>query len=249
VRAEDWMGQPLQQHWPDLAQELERLPLTLDGGHRTLRFSNPDHNASLSLRLFRSDHGVGIGLVQHQAVAEIDQPLVQLLCSVIDTVQDALLITLAEPLDAPGPIIVYVNQSLLQQTGYLRHELLGRSPRLFQGLDTDRNVTKRFGKALRRWQQPHMEVLNYSREGLPYWVEIKVAPLADGDGWYTHWVSAQRDVSQRKAGEQHHGALGEVEYARRLEDQHVAERHERIEDAGEQPADQHLKEWSKRSHR
>ena len=86
VRAEDWMGQPLQQHWPDLAQELERLPLTLDGGHRTLRFSNPDHNASLSLRLFRSDHGVGIGLVQHQAVAEIDQPLVQLLCSVIDKI-------------------------------------------------------------------------------------------------------------------------------------------------------------------
>ena len=47
-----------------------------------------------------------------------------------------------------------------------------------------------------------MEVLNYTREGLPYWVEIKVAPLADGDGWFTHWVSVQRDVSRRKADQQ-----------------------------------------------
>ena len=202
VRADDWLGGPLQQHWPALAQELEDLPPTIEGGRRELRFSTPDHSGSLALRLFRSDHGVGIALLQHQAVAAIDQPLVQLLCGVINTVQDALLITLAEPLDAPGPIIVYVNQTLLLQTGYQRHELLGRSPRLFQGQDTDRHVSKRFGEALRRWQQPHMEVLNYSRGGLPYWVEIKAAPLADGDGWFTHWVSAQRDVSQRKAGEQ-----------------------------------------------
>ena len=200
VRADEWLGQPLHHHWPALAEELERQPLLL--GHRDLRFSTPDHRASLALRLFHTDTGLGIGLVQHQAVAERDQPLVQLLHSVINTVQDALLITLAEPMDSPGPITVYVNQSLLKQTGFKRHELLGRSPRIFQGIDTDHTVTRRFGKGLRRWKQPHMEVLNYSRDGLPYWVEIKVAPLADAEGWYTHWVSAQRDVSQRKAGEE-----------------------------------------------
>lgn len=200
--AADWLGKPLQQRWQALAEELERQPLELERGPRDLRLAGPDPGTSLALRLFRTDQGHGVALVQHESIAESDQPLVQLLCSVINTVQDALLITLAEPLDSPGPIIVYVNRSLLLQTGYQRHELLGRSPRLFQGQDTDRHVTKRFGKALRAWQQPHMEVLNYSREGLPYWVEIKVAPLADGEGLYTHWVSAQRDVSQRKAGEQ-----------------------------------------------
>lgn len=200
VRADEWLGQPLHEHWPALAEELERQPL--QQGHRDLRFASPDQSASLALRLFQTDQGVGIGLVQHQAVAERDQPLVQLLSSVINTVQDALLITLAEPMDAPGPITVYVNRSLLRQTGFQQHELLGRSPRIFQGIDTEPNVTRRFGQGLRRWKQPHMEVLNYSRKGLPYWVEIKVAPLADAQGWYTHWVSAQRDVSQRKAGEE-----------------------------------------------
>ena len=200
VQAGTWIGQSLQELWPALATELERLPP--DQGHCDLQLAIPDQSASLHLRLFHSDGGVGIGLVQHQAVADVDQPLVQLLCSVINTVQDALLITLAEPMDSPGPIIIYVNNALLRQTGYQRHELLGRSPRLFQGQDTDPSVTRRFGEGLRRWQQPHMEVLNYSRDGLPYWVEIKAAPLADGEGWYTHWVSAQRDVSHRKAGEQ-----------------------------------------------
>ena len=42
--------------------------------------------------------------------------------------------------------------------------------------------------------------------------------------------------------EQHHGALGEVEHARRLEDQNEAERHQRVHDACHQPADQHLDE-------
>jgi diguanylate cyclase (GGDEF)-like protein/PAS domain S-box-containing protein len=202
VAAADWQGQPLERHWPALAGTLEKLPATLERGHRELRLARPDHSASLALRLFRTDSGTGIGLVQHQAVAKVDQPLVQLLGSVIQTVQDALLITLVEPLDAPGPIIVYVNDSLLQQTGFRREELLGRSPRVFQGEGTDYNVTRRFGQELRRWQQTRMEVLNYSREGVPFWVEIKVAPLADADGLYTHWVSAQRDVSERKADEQ-----------------------------------------------
>lgn len=200
VQAQEWLGHPLQQHWPALAQELEQRPL--EQGHRDVRFNTPDRTASVVLRLFSCDSGIGVGLVRHTAVAEIDQPLVQLLCSVINTVQDALLITLAGPLEAPGPIIVYVNRSLLQQTGFQRHELLGRSPRLFQGRDTDHKVTRHFGQALRSWKQAHMEVLNYSRDGVPYWVEIKVAPLIDDEGWYTHWVSAQRDISQRKAGEQ-----------------------------------------------
>ena len=47
---------------------------------------------------------------------------------------------------------------------------------------------------------------------------------------------------QRQAGQQHHRALREVEHAGGLEDQHEAERHQRIEHAGEQAADQHFEE-------
>ena len=48
----------------------------------------------------------------------------------------------------------------------------------------------------------------------------------------------QPDEGQRR--EQHHRALGEVEHARGLVDQHEAERDERIHDPAQQPADDHL---------
>ena len=53
-----------------------------------------------------------------------------------------------------------------------------------------------------------------------------------------HAAFEQPDEGQR--GKQHHRALGEVEHARGLEDQHKAQCHQRVHDAGEQPADHDL---------
>ena len=202
VAAAQWLGQSLRCCWPALVERLDRESSRFRHGFQDWSISDPVMDSTLHVRLFSTDTGIGIGLVQHQAVAEADQPLVQLLSSVIETVQDSLLITLAEPMDSPGPIIVYVNCAFVEQTGYTRDQVLGRSPRLFQGRDTNQATTHEFGQSLRRWQQSRMEVLNYNCERQPYWVDLKVAPLADADGWYTHWVAAQRDVSERKAGEQ-----------------------------------------------
>lgn len=180
----------MQAHAPRLAEG--PVDLELPGPRGELR----------GIRLFRSDTGVGIGVLQGLDSSPSDHPLVQLFSGLFNAVQDSLLITLAEPIDAPGPVIVYANASLSEQTGYAPHELLGRSPRLFQGPGTDCSVTSRFRDELRQWHNCQMEVLNYSRDGQPIWIDLKVAPLADADGTYSHWVSVQRDVSDRKAGEQ-----------------------------------------------
>ena len=82
------------------------------------------------------------------------------------------------------------------------HELLGRSPRLFQGPETCRDTTARLRRAMDQWQPSRMQVLNYRRDGQTCWIDLKVAPMADTSGWYTHWVSVQRDVSDRFAHEQ-----------------------------------------------
>ena len=180
----------MQAHAPRLADG--PVDLELPGPRGELR----------GIRVFRSDTGVGIGLLQGSDSSPTDHPLVQLFSGLFNAVQDSLLITLAEPIHAPGPVIVYANASLSKQTGYAPHELLGRSPRLFQGPGTDRSITSRFRDELRQWRHSQMEVLNYSRDGQPIWIDLKVAPLTDADGWYSHWVSVQRDVSDRKAGEQ-----------------------------------------------
>ena len=46
-----------------------------------------------------------------------------------------------------------------------------------------------------------IELRNYRRDGAPFWVELSIVPVADEHGWFTHWVSVQRDVSERKAME------------------------------------------------
>jgi len=198
----------LEQHglpvaWPALHEQLQALEADLESGPLDLQLPLPEGGDPVPLRLFQSDTGLGVAL-RHSTVASLsasEQPLALLFASILNTIQDSLLITLAEPLDAPGPLIVYANEAVLHQTGYRREDLLGRSPRLFQGPDTDRHTTRRFGEVLRRWQPAQMEVLNYSSNGRPYWIELKVAPLADAEGWVSHWISVQRDVSERREGE------------------------------------------------
>jgi diguanylate cyclase (GGDEF)-like protein/PAS domain S-box-containing protein len=125
-----------------------------------------------------------------------------LLDLVLSVARDAVLVTTAEPMDAPGPLIVYANPALEHHTGWTARELLGRSPRVLQGPDTDLGATRTCGDALHRWESSTTEVLNYRKDGSTFWVQFDIAPLADPDGWFTHWVSIQRDVTARRAREE-----------------------------------------------
>lgn len=126
----------------------------------------------------------------------------RLLESVVLHANDAVLITEAEPIDEPGPRIVFANQAFERTTGYRAAEVLGRTPRLLQGPRTDRAELDRIRHALSRWQPVRAELINYRKDGSEFWVEIVIVPLADENGWYTHWVSIQRDVTDRKQSEQ-----------------------------------------------
>ena len=72
---------------------------------------------------------------------------------------------------------------------------MGRSPRIFQGAETDPSVLRVFHEALAHWQPVRQTVLNYRKDGSTFWVEIDLVPLSDQDGWYTYWVSVQRECT------------------------------------------------------
>ena len=111
---------------------------------------------------------------------------------------DAILITHAEPVEGPdGPTIVYCNEAFTQFTGYAADEVLGKTPRLLQGPDSDRAALDRIKTGLKAWQPVREEVLNYRKDGTPFWTELNIVPVADASGWYTHWVSVQRDTTER----------------------------------------------------
>ncbi len=123
----------------------------------------------------------------------------KLLEQAVSSLNDMILITEAEPVDEPGPRIVYVNDAFERMTGYERHEALGRTPRILQGPDTARAELDRIHGALKAWEPVRAELINYTKDQRPYWVELMIQPICDERGWYTHWVSVERDVTERRA--------------------------------------------------
>lgn len=126
-----------------------------------------------------------------------------LLESVLAHANDAVLITEAEPVDQPGPRIVYANAAFTRTTGYAAEEVLGGTPRILQGPRTDRRALDKIRRALKRWKSVVVEVVNYRKDGSEFWVELSIAPVADETGWYTHWISIQRDITERKQFAEH----------------------------------------------
>ena len=122
----------------------------------------------------------------------------RLLESVATHANDAILITQAEPIDGDGPRILYANPAFLRTTGYTLEDVLGKTPRILQGPDTERAPRDAIRKALERWRPIVVELLNYRKDGTAFWVELSIVPVADATGYFTHWVSIQRDITDRR---------------------------------------------------
>jgi len=187
-------GESLADHWPELAEQLEKLAFGFNGGG-PLVAAVPFGGATRRVRLFRSDDGIGVVLVNdRQGLNPYVSEQLLMHKRILRHIRDAVMVTTSQPIDPPGPVIIYANPAALEQTGYRLDEILGRSPRLFQGPDTDRAAIRTFRQAMEHWQPARQTVLNYRKDGSTFWVEIDITPLADSDGWYSYWVSVQREV-------------------------------------------------------
>ncbi len=114
---------------------------------------------------------------------------------IVETANDAVVVTTTKSED-PGPTIVYANPAAGKLTGYAVGELLGRSPRMLHGPDTDLATVEKLILTLQSGQTGQARVLNYNAAGAAYWVDLQVAPLRNQHGEVTHFVAIERDASQ-----------------------------------------------------
>ncbi|MEG4323524.1 MULTISPECIES: PAS domain S-box protein [unclassified Microcoleus] len=142
-----------------------------------------------------------VGTVREISDRKARELQLRLLELVVTTTNDAVLITEAEPIDEPGPRILYVNPAFTRMTGYTLEEVLGKTPRILQGEKTNRASLDRIRRALKTWQPVRVDLINYRKDGTEFWVELSIVPIADESGWFTHWVAVQRDISDRKLAE------------------------------------------------
>ncbi|MFM2432321.1 MAG: hypothetical protein RLZZ511_3535, partial [Cyanobacteriota bacterium] len=188
-------------------KKASRRPFTGRSAEIIYRFIRPDGAVRwLQGRAFPVRDAQGrvyriAGMVEDVSDRQQKENWLNLLESVILNANDAVVITEAEPVELPGPHIVFVNDAFSKMMGYSREEVIGKTPRILQGPKTDLTKLKSLRSALKRWETVRAELINYRKDGSEVWIELSLFPVTDSYGQYNYWVGIQRDVTQRKQAE------------------------------------------------
>lgn len=227
--ADRWLGLVHPQDRARFRDEVEsalRARAAIHVSYRYVRKDGEVRNAETHGYLLRSAPGNRthvVGFLHDVTERKRAEERIRMFESVVTSANDAILVTSAEPIDEPGPLIVYVNDAFTRMTGHSAHEVLGRSPRFLQGAETDPAARAKIRTALQRQEHVRVELQNHRKDGSPFWVELNIVPVRNAAGRLTHWASVQRDTTARREAE---------ETARRLSREEAA--HAQAEEARRQ---------------
>ncbi|WP_269713589.1 PAS domain-containing protein [Caulobacter sp. NIBR2454] len=101
-------------------------------------------------------------------------------------------------IDEDGPCITYANPAFERMSGYSLAEMMGRSPRMFQGPQTSAAARADIRKALREGKPHETTLLNYRKSGEPYRCVIKMFPIMDADGRLVGAVAIEREAPRTR---------------------------------------------------
>lgn len=130
-------------------------------------------------------------LVIVESIPFLEQPVSRGFLAAFELASESVVITATR---AGGERFLYVNRAFLLRTGYTEAELLGKSPRILQGANTNRAVLKSLVGALENEQCFVGQNTNYRKDGSEYIVRWYIAPLRDDTGEVAAWFSMQREV-------------------------------------------------------
>ena len=107
-----------------------------------------------------------------------------------------------------GGFIVWVNPAFTRMCGYNSDELLGRRPgHILSGPLSEKRPREVLNHAIQSQVPVRTRMVNYAKNGKPYWVEIHLEPIHNVNGKLTGFISVERDVT---AEELHEHEIGEL---------------------------------------
>ena len=93
-------------------------------------------------------------------------------------------------------LVQWVNPAFTEMCGYTLEELRGKNlGPILQGEKTDRETAARMRRAVKEYQPCRETILNYHKDGEPYWVEIAITPLFDDGGKPLWLVARERELA------------------------------------------------------
>jgi diguanylate cyclase (GGDEF)-like protein/PAS domain S-box-containing protein len=122
-----------------------------------------------------------------------------LLTSAIANLNTGLVIT--DP-NLPNNPIIFVNPGFTKITGYTAEEAIGRNCRFLQGAGTDQAAIQQIQAAIAVSQSVTCTLLNYRKDGTPFWNELMISPVFNSEGTLTHFIGLQTDATERQQAQQ-----------------------------------------------
>jgi PAS domain S-box-containing protein len=115
---------------------------------------------------------------------------------VLEYCQDSVIIT-----DSEDQKITYVNPAFTRLTKYSLDDVMGKNPRMLQGKETSEQTKNDIRNAIKNKIPYTGEIINYSKDGEPYWLDVSIFPVYGLDGEVLNFAAVERDSTMRKEAE------------------------------------------------
>jgi PAS domain S-box-containing protein len=142
-----------------------------------------------------------IGAIQDITKQKKEEQRLKLLETAITHTKDSVFITEPDLNDGNIPKIVYVNPAFSVMSGYNSNEIIGKSPNVFKGPNSDNEEYEKLVDAIKNKEDCQLETISYTKDKKEYWVNLSMLPVYNSDGELSHWVSIQRDITEEKKQE------------------------------------------------
>ncbi|KAL8215265.1 hypothetical protein R6Q57_004714 [Mikania cordata] len=115
----------------------------------------------------------------------------------LSTFQQTFVVSDATKPDYP---ILYASAGFFKMTGYTSREVIGRNCRFLQGADTNPEDVAKIREALQKGTTFCGRLLNYKKDGSPFWNLLTVSPIKDESGNILKFIGMQVEVSKHTEG-------------------------------------------------
>jgi diguanylate cyclase (GGDEF)-like protein/PAS domain S-box-containing protein len=182
----------------DLITNSAQLQKKLDQEHRAFHSSNhATQRQFILLSLLSIASIIAVSLVpalrslarQQGGMVVLNQDLTRL-ATVIEKSSNAVVIS-----DVDRKV-VWANRAFCDLCGYQLEEVIGKVPgSLVQSEKTNPETMARISSALEKRESVHVEILNVSKHGNEYWIDLTIDPLFDDLGQLTGFISIESDIT------------------------------------------------------
>ena len=112
----------------------------------------------------------------------------------LESMTESVLLTTTD-LSSPGPYIIYVNPAFAAMTGWAREEVIGKSPRILQGPETEYGIFYDLREKLENGDIWSGRTINYKKSGESFYMQWSIVPIKNSAGEVHQYLAVQKDVT------------------------------------------------------